>query len=263
MSATTWLIIATVGFSLAGVALIVAIFIFIKLNIPSVIGDLTGKTVAREIKAMKEFNNSSANRKYRANDNLNIDREKVANDLLQGKNDRKIMGEAHLSKRLDLNDESLNFKQDNKKVNSYSEQLTYNSEITDVINNDTEVIDTDRTELLRDNSTDVLNDNPTEMLRNETTEVLKEAETELLNDNPTEMLRNDATEVLEEGATEVLNRDSTQVLNYNNPQENGTTVLSNDTTVLENRQNEKAEVPSVVKFRVTKSEMLIHTDEVI
>lgn len=56
MTADTWLLIAIIGFSLSGVALIVAVFMFIKMNIPSVIGDLNGKTVAREIQAMREAN---------------------------------------------------------------------------------------------------------------------------------------------------------------------------------------------------------------
>ena len=37
MSATTWMIIAIVGFSLAGIAFIAAIFMFIKMNIPAII----------------------------------------------------------------------------------------------------------------------------------------------------------------------------------------------------------------------------------
>ena len=73
MSATAWLIIAIVGFSLAGIALIVAVFMFIKMNIPSVIGDLTGKTVAREIKAMREFNNSKGDRRFRPS-KVNLER---------------------------------------------------------------------------------------------------------------------------------------------------------------------------------------------
>ena len=56
MSAQTWLIIAIVGFTLSAIALVVAVFMYIKMNIPAVIGDLTGKTVAREIKAMREAN---------------------------------------------------------------------------------------------------------------------------------------------------------------------------------------------------------------
>ena len=52
MSANTWLIIAIIGFSLSGIALIAAVIMFIRLNIPAIIGDLSGRTVAREIKAL-------------------------------------------------------------------------------------------------------------------------------------------------------------------------------------------------------------------
>lgn len=73
MSAETWMIIAIVGFSLAGVALIIAIFMFTKMKIPSVIGDLSGKTVAREIKEMKELNSSKGDRSFRPS-KVNIER---------------------------------------------------------------------------------------------------------------------------------------------------------------------------------------------
>ena len=53
MTATAWMSIGIVGFSLAGILLIVAVFLFVKLNILSVIGDLTGKTVARDVKSTK------------------------------------------------------------------------------------------------------------------------------------------------------------------------------------------------------------------
>ena len=61
MTAEHWFLIAVIGFALSGVALIVAVFMFIKLNIPSVIGDLNGKTVAREIRAMREANSNAVN----------------------------------------------------------------------------------------------------------------------------------------------------------------------------------------------------------
>lgn len=61
MSADTWFLIAVIGFTLSGVSLIAAIFMFIKLNIPSIIGDLSGKKVAREIKALREASAKSLN----------------------------------------------------------------------------------------------------------------------------------------------------------------------------------------------------------
>ena len=100
MSAMAWLIIAIVGFSLAGIALVAAVIMFIKMNIPAIIGDLTGKTVAREIKAMRESNASSGDKRFRPSA-VNLERgtltEKVANTPMSTSDLKK----AHASKRLD------------------------------------------------------------------------------------------------------------------------------------------------------------------
>lgn len=58
MSADNWFAVAIVGFILAGIALLAVIFIFFKMRIPAVIGDLTGRTIAREIRAIREKNNA-------------------------------------------------------------------------------------------------------------------------------------------------------------------------------------------------------------
>ena len=80
MSAQTWLIIAIVGFTLSAIALVVAIFMYIKMNIPAVIGDLTGKTVAREIKAMREANVASGDKHPRSS-SVNINRGKLTDKV--------------------------------------------------------------------------------------------------------------------------------------------------------------------------------------
>lgn len=56
MNAQTWLFIAVVCFSVSFVLLVAAVFIFLKMKIPSVIDDLSGKKVAREIREMREKN---------------------------------------------------------------------------------------------------------------------------------------------------------------------------------------------------------------
>lgn len=212
MSATTWLIIAIIGFSLAGIALIIAIFMFVKMNIPSVIGDLSGKTVAREIKAMREFNNANGDRRFRPS-KVNLERGALTEKVETSQDNKKAMAEAHASKRLD-----------NVKSGELSEKKTYNSGSGTVGLNDFEI-----------NPTDVLaeGNEPTEMLSNGETEVLNENETEVLNENATEVLSNETT---------VLN---------------GTTVLSETEELIE-----ESEV-ILVPFKITKSEIVIHTDEVI
>jgi hypothetical protein len=214
MSATTWLIIAIIGFSLAGIALIIAIFMFVKMNIPSIIGDLSGKTVAREIKAMREFNNANGDRRFRPS-KVNLERGVLTEKVEISQDNRKAMAEAHASKRLD-----------NIKSGELSEKKTYSSG--------------------SGSGTVGLNDfeiNPTEALDegNEPTEMLSDGETEVLNEN--------ATEVLNENATEVLSNDTTVL--------NGTTVLGKTEKLTE--ESEVIPVP----FKITKSEIVIHTDEVI
>jgi hypothetical protein len=54
MGATTWQIISIVGYSLAGALLITAIVLFFKMKIPAIIGELTGRTAARQIQEIRE-----------------------------------------------------------------------------------------------------------------------------------------------------------------------------------------------------------------
>ncbi|MDQ1144121.1 hypothetical protein QE429_000948 [Bacillus sp. SORGH_AS 510] len=54
MDATTWQIISIVGYSLAGALLITAIVLFFKMKVPAIIGELTGRTAARQIQEIRE-----------------------------------------------------------------------------------------------------------------------------------------------------------------------------------------------------------------
>lgn len=76
MSAQIWYIIGIVGFSLSAVALAATIIIFIKLDILSVIGDLTGRTVAREVQAIRESNASGGDILHRPS-RVNLERGKL------------------------------------------------------------------------------------------------------------------------------------------------------------------------------------------
>ena len=226
MSATAWLIIAIVGFSLAGIAFIVAVFMFIKMNIPSVIGDLTGKTVAREIKAMREFNNSKGDRRFRPS-KVNLERGTLTEKVDTSIDDKKAMAEAHASKRLDRTETKEN------KKNSKSQKSNGTIGL-----NDFEM-----------NPTDVLNEGSTP--------------TEVLSDNSTEVLESNATEVLSENQTEVLNTDNTEALSENTNElfDDSTTVLSEGTTVLENTEELGNNKP--VSFKIIKDNVITHSDEVI
>ena len=224
MSANTWLIIAIIGFSLSGIALIAAVIMFIRLNIPAIIGDLTGRTVAREIKAMRDTNASSGDKRFRPSA-VNLERgtltEKVAGKTANN------MALAHASKRLDKTSGNLSEKSSKRKSGTVG--------LSDAVQGKSGRVGSE----------------PTDMLNNDSkaTEVLSTESTEVLSDNATEVLSDNATEVLDTNATEVLS--------------DGTEVLSNETTVLSPTEQLKTDASKPVSFKIKHDEIVTHSDEVI
>lgn len=223
MSATVWLIIAIVGFSLSGIALITAVFMFIKLNVPAIIGDLTGKTVAREIKAMRTKNTLSGDKIHKSS-RVNIDRGKLterADDDIDS-NMVGITESGHSNASKNAKVEHIKIARD--KTDATTESLS--SSVGEV-----EISDNKSTEILLENqSTSVLGDaNRTAVLsQSKATEVLSEVkQTEVLSDNESDM----------------------QV-------SVGTTVLSD--TIGMTQPTKRS-----VTFEVTRSEVIIHSDEVV
>lgn len=53
-NADTWYAISLVGYFVAFIFLVVSVILYFKLDIPDVFGDLSGRTVAKEIKSMRE-----------------------------------------------------------------------------------------------------------------------------------------------------------------------------------------------------------------
>ena len=223
MSATTWLIIAIVGFSLSGIAFIAAIILFIKMNIPAIIGDLTGKTVAREIKAMRESNASSGDKRFRPSA-VNLERgtltEKVSNTPMSTADLKK----AHASKRLDKTD-----------------GLSKSGKIS------------------KKGGTTGLGDGVSTITPVENISTAKG--TERLSDNATEVLSN-ATEVLDSGVTDVLAPATEVLASGTEVLSNGTTVLGG-TTVLSGTEELNAEDSKPVAFKVIRNVIMVHSDEVI
>jgi len=64
MEASTWQTISIVGYSLSAVLFIGAIILFFKLNIRAIIGDLTGRSAAKQIQQIREQNAMSGNKRY-------------------------------------------------------------------------------------------------------------------------------------------------------------------------------------------------------
>ena len=244
MSATTWFVIGVVGFSLAAILFVISLFLFIKLNVPAIIGDLTGRTVAREIKAMRDANAASGDKRFRSS-KVNLERGMITEKVIGRALDAEAMKKAHASKRLDKTTGQLQNTGDTGKGGTAG-----------LFESGTRQDESSQTEPL------VSADHE---LTTNATEILKEGETELL--------QTDATEVLESCGTEVLQRDETVQLSgceaeiqqdpelYASP--GGTTVLAAGTTVLEQTEELEPVVTGTTQFQITGSEIVVHSREVI
>lgn len=209
MSATAWLIIAIVGFSLSGIALVASIILFIKMDILAIIGDLTGKTVAREIKAMRETNAASGDKHFRPSA-VNMERGTLTEKVSPSAEAMRI---AHVSQDLNTTGGTSKPRQSKSGTVGLDDNFTNPSSKTYELPKQTDFL-------------------PRE------TEVLSQG-SELLSQG---------TEVLSQG-TEVLS--------------NGTTVLSSGTTVLNAEEKIDNQVNAPVSFTVVRSEVIVHSDEVI
>ena len=246
MSASSWFIIAIVGFSLSGIALVAAIFIFIKLRIPAVIGDLSGKTVAREIQAMRETNATSGNKIHKSS-RVNMDRGKLTEKVDEQVADKSAMAIAHSSKRLDKATGTTSGPLNEGQKHSQSEPEEKRKDST--------------TEHLSDNVAEVtIESSPIKKEERKTAVLTNDRATEVLSEtHETEVLGNNATEVLSEThETEILDDNATEVLS-----DNSVTVRPGGTTVLSSTERLEDDNATPIQFTVTKDITEIHTDEEI
>lgn len=249
MSATTWLIIAIVGFSLSGIALATAVFMFIKMNIPAVIGDLTGKTVAREIKAMRDTNASSGNKLHRSS-SVNVNRGKLTEKVTDEETDSTVRAAAYASKRLDRtgSGQSTRLKKGETGQTSGSPSKVKTTESLSTNVGEVDVEERRSTAVLSQNRVaDVLGE------ERKTDVLCDTSDTAVLSESP-------GTAVLSEThQTEVLSQNrQTEML-----ADNMTTEGRTGTTVLSETEKLTQEGITPVAFKVTKSVIKIHTDEVI
>jgi hypothetical protein len=233
MDAMTWKIISIVGYSLAFVFLVAAIILFYKMNIRTIIGDLTGKTAARQIQEIRERNTMTAARRNQPAA-FHLERGTLGTTDTGTRKERKIgktaQALAHASKRLDIRTKT---------------SETYRPPIEDLYH-----LSSNETEVLSEQAsvTEVLAD---ELLSSEKTKVFgDEKETEVLGED---------TEVLGAIAfTEVLAE----------PDNNGTEVLSeeDETSVSDptlELEDEYEKSIRAVHFKIVKDIKVIHTGEVI
>ena len=242
MDAQTWLIIAIVGFSLSVIALIIAIIMFFKLKIPAVIGDLSGKTVAREIRAMRDANASSGKKIHRPSP-VNANRGKLTEKVKDNIADSSVRAAAHASKRLDVTNsgQSAKFKSE-KTSEQISDKIPSGKTMENFSPTPKEI------DIEHQGATDVLSQ------AKETDLLIDEKATDVLSDNSaTELLSNTCE-------TEILsNAKQTEVL----PNEVAEIEEILGTTVLSETQETTPKSISPVAFNITRSIVKIHTEEEI
>ncbi|MEE1057350.1 MAG: hypothetical protein UH239_08905 [Acutalibacteraceae bacterium] len=73
-------IISLVSFIVSGVCFVLAIFFWIKFGIPTVIGDLSGRTARKSIAKMRESNERTGNKIYKPS-NVNANRGKITDTI--------------------------------------------------------------------------------------------------------------------------------------------------------------------------------------
>jgi len=145
MDASTWYLISIVGYSLAGVLLIVVVLMFFKMNIPAIIGDLNGKTAARQIQEIREKNKLTGNKQHRPS-TFNVERGTLT---------------APVSSRFDSDSTEVLLMNETEVLEQGSEILMNETEVleqgTEILINETEVLDNGTVVLAEDIGTTVLN----------------------------------------------------------------------------------------------------------
>lgn len=136
-------IVSIIFFIIAGASLLVAIYSFIRFNIPQVIGELSGRTAKKSIAQMRDKNLKTGDKSHRPT--------KAAQErgTLTDKIEEKPIKKAKQSDATELLDEGTVL------LDNSTELLS--EEGTELLGNDTEVLN-NATELLNDNATELLDE---------------------------------------------------------------------------------------------------------
>lgn len=211
--------------------MIAAVVLFIRLNIPAIIGDLTGRTVAREIKALRDMNASGGDKRFRPSA-VNLARGKLTEEVMEEA--AKNKGVAHASKRLDRTSGELEQKPQRRRSGTMG--------LSDAARDGSEKIGFEPTEYLDSDATEVLSDS-------DATEVLEPEDAAQPEENATEVLEPEDAAQPDPNATEVLTGE--------------TELLSGSTTVLTPTEQLTGAPTRQVTFKLKLDEVVIHSDETI
>lgn len=262
MSAEVWGIISLCGYVLAAVLLVASMILFVVMRIPSVIGDLTGRTVAREMEKMRQDNTARGDRQFRTG-RINRERGPLTEKTATGKMSKT--GKTSGGKKNAVQPAAVMPRQ---KTDTMGTMILPPEETTAHLG----------TEKLSEKEV-AWNARPTSgtvalgagIPLSETTEILSDDKaTEVLNEsNATAVLSdNNATEVLQyDSTTEVLSdSNATAVLSDSSATEvlrdnSATTVLDQEEQSAPGSTEELAKKKAPAKFKVTRDIVVTHDDK--
>lgn len=136
-------IVSIIFFVIAGVSFFIAVYSFIRFNIPQVIGELSGRTARKAVAQIRDKNLKTGDKSHRPT--------KVAQErgTLTDKIDTKATNKEKKS------DEIKSFDEGTVVLNSSNNSST--NDATELLSNETELFNNE-TELLNDNSTEPLDE---------------------------------------------------------------------------------------------------------
>lgn len=132
-------IVSIIFFIIAGVSLLVAIYSFVRFNIPQIIGELSGRTAKKSIAQMRDKNVKTGDKSHRPSPAAK------ERGTLTDKIEKK------------------------KSVKKSDKKISKVEESTELLNSTEKLSNNTQTELLNENETELSDDNATTVLSEETT----------------------------------------------------------------------------------------------
>lgn len=173
-------LLSTVAFAVAGACLILAVFLWFFFKIPSVIGDLSGRTARKSIARIREANEKSGNKSY-VPSKINAARGKIT----------AAMSETGTNTGQKENPETGLLVENKVKSEDFDQTGILDNDATGKLESDaTGKLKSDATGKLESDATGKLNPNATEKLDSDGTEMLYSEETGKLKSENKAMIHN-------------------------------------------------------------------------
>ena len=129
--------VSIILFALAGICFIVAIYSFIRFNIPQVIGELTGRTAKKSIAQMREKNVKTGDKSHRPS--AAVKERGTLTDKIDEKEIKKASNPSYATELLDGRTELLSNDENATEILSASTELL-SSNATEILSDETSVL---------------------------------------------------------------------------------------------------------------------------